>query len=168
MGETAEALWASALQRLRASSLSPGAKPWIEGTRPVRLSGNTLVLAAPSAFAKEWLESRYATLLADTLGAVAGRHLDVQVTVDSRRAAPDLAGGEADDLRVIHTPDIGARRATASSPLSARYNFDSFVIGPSNRFAHAAALAVAEQPARSYNPLFIYGGAGLGKTHLLH
>ena len=165
MAETAEALWESALERLRTSALSPGAKPWIEGTRPVRLTGNTIVLAAPSAFAKEWLESRYASLLTETLGSVAGRHLDVQVMVDTKSSTPApstpvVDGGLRDAAPV--------RAASASSILSPKYTFDSFVIGPSNRFAHAAALAVAEQPARSYNPLFVYGGAGLGKTHLLH
>ncbi|MGH2784954.1 MAG: chromosomal replication initiator protein DnaA [Actinomycetota bacterium] len=170
MNETAEALWESALQRLREATLSPGAKPWIEGTRPVRLSGNTIVLAAPSAFAKEWLETKYATLLTHTLGEIAGRHLDVQVLVDSK-AVPPTADG-ASDIPIVTdaAPDLAvySRPASPSSPLSPKYTFDSFVIGPSNRFAHAAALAVAEQPARSYNPLFVYGGAGLGKTHLLH
>ncbi|MGH2792843.1 MAG: chromosomal replication initiator protein DnaA [Actinomycetota bacterium] len=168
VSETAEALWESALQRLRETTLSPGAKPWIEGTRPVRLSGNTIVLAAPSAFAKEWLETKYATLLTHTLGEIAGRHLDVQVLVDSKAVPASTAG----DVPIVldAAPDLVrfSRPASTSSPLSPKYTFDSFVIGPSNRFAHAAALAVAEQPARSYNPLFVYGGAGLGKTHLLH
>ena len=169
VSETAEALWQSALQRLREATLSPGAKPWIEGTRPVRLSGNTIVLAAPSAFAKEWLETKYATLLTHTLGEIAGRHLDVQVLVDTKAAsASQQASGDTAIVLDPPTEVASARSVSASSPLSARYTFDSFVIGPSNRFAHAAALAVAEQPARSYNPLYVYGGPGLGKTHLLH
>ena len=171
VNETAEALWQSALQRLRETTLSPGAKPWIEGTRPVRLSGNTIVLAAPSAFAKEWLETKYATLLTHTLGEIAGRHLDVQVLVDTKPAL-DVASPASGDTTIVLDPAQSevtfTRPASSSSPLSPKYTFDSFVIGPSNRFAHAAALAVAEQPARSYNPLFVYGGAGLGKTHLLH
>jgi chromosomal replication initiator protein len=168
--ETAEALWESALELLRSTTLSPGAKPWIEGTRPVRLSGNTIVLAAPSAFAKEWLESHYGPLLSNTLGEVAGRHLDVQVTVDHTRATTDVtAGASPEQARTAPQLEPGRYRpAVVSSVLSPKYTFDSFVIGPSNSFPHAAALAVAEQPARSYNPLFIYGGAGLGKTHLLH
>ena len=166
MTETAEALWASALQRLRSSTLSPSEKPWIEGARPVGLTGDTIVLAAASAFAKDRLENRYASLIADTLDAVAGRHLDVQVTLDATRPEPVARPAEP------FAQTTAAARAipppVQSSPLTPKYSFDSFVIGPSNRFAHAAALAVAEQPARSYNPLFIYGGAGLGKTHLLH
>jgi chromosomal replication initiator protein len=164
--ETAETLWRSALQRIRSGAISPGAKPWIEGTRPVRLSDDTIVLAVPSAFAKEWLESRYAGLLSETLGQIAGHPVGVEVTIDPHRTAPTASPApEGAGAPVV----AAARRAPlASSPLNPKYTFDSFVIGPSNRFPHAAALAVAEQPARSYNPLFIYGGAGLGKTHLLH
>ena len=162
MTETAEALWRGALQRIRAGALSPGAKPWIEGTRAVRIAGDTIVLAVPSAFAKQWLEDRYAGVLSEALGQIAGRPLGLEVTIDPQRPqAPD-------DPAASSRPDPPARPAAASSPLNPKYTFDSFVIGPSNRFPHAAALAVAEQPAGSYNPLFIYGGAGLGKTHLLH
>ena len=166
MQQTAEALWQSALQRIRPGALSPGAKPWIESTRAVELAGDTMVLAVPSAFAKKWLEDHYAGPLADALGDSAGRPLSLQVTVDPDRDIP--AHAEQDQTTRVGTPTDPGRRPAVSSPLNPKYTFDSFVIGPSNRFPHAAALAVAEQPARSYNPLFIYGGAGLGKTHLLH
>ena len=167
MTETAEALWQNALHRIGADVFSPGAKPWIEGTRALRIAGDTMVLAVPSAFAKKWLEDHYAGALAEALGQSAGRPLDLHVTVDPDRLvslSPDAGPGA-----MTQAPSAQpARPAIASSPLNPKYTFDSFVIGPSNRFPHAAALAVAEQPARSYNPLFIYGGAGLGKTHLLH
>jgi chromosomal replication initiator protein len=162
--ETAETLWRSTLQRIRSGALSPGAKPWIEGTRPVRLAGDMMVLAVPSAFAKEWLESRYAGLLSETMGEIAGHPVGVQVTIDPQRSE----AGAVVEASPEPLPVPARRPALASSPLNPKYTFDSFVIGPSNRFPHAAALAVAEQPARSYNPLFIYGDAGLGKTHLLH
>jgi chromosomal replication initiator protein len=168
VADTAEALWQSALQRIGSGVLSPGAKPWIAGTRAVRISGDTMVLAVPSAFAKQWLEDHYAGALADALGQSAGRPLGLEVTIDPPRSeASDVIVLEAQDTPVPEPPP-GRRGATVSSPLNPKYTFDSFVIGPSNSFPHAAALAVAEQPARSYNPLFIYGGAGLGKTHLLH
>jgi chromosomal replication initiator protein len=168
--ETAEALWRGALQRISAGVISPGARPWIDGTRAVELSGDTIVLAVPSAFAKQWLEDHYAGALADALGDAAGRPLGMQVKVEATPAADSPV-----DVAVISPPEAQAtptpeppRMPVVSSPLNPKYTFDTFVIGPSNRFPHAAALAVAEQPARSYNPLFIYGGAGLGKTHLLH
>jgi chromosomal replication initiator protein len=132
------------------------------------------VLSVPSAFAKEWLEKRFARLLTESLGAVAGRPLAFQVTIDPNRASlaepPLPPETNATPERQVSPPAVAKAVPAASppSPLNAKYTFDSFVIGPSNRFAHAAALAVAEQPARSYNPLFIYGGAGLGKTHLHH
>ena len=166
MTDAAETLWRSALQRMGTGAISPGAKPWIEGTRAIGLSGDTMVLAVPSAFAKQWLEDHYAGALSDALGQSAGRPLSLQVTIDPQRV---------EESRVIAlepspapAPPEPPKRAAVSSPLNPKYTFDTFVIGPSNSFPHAAALAVAEQPARSYNPLFIYGGAGLGKTHLLH
>jgi chromosomal replication initiator protein len=149
-------------------AISPGAKPWIDGTRAVEVSGDTMVLAVPSAFAKQWLEDHYAGALSEALGQTAGRPLSLQVTIDPQRTETD-APQYGEHNATGPAPQSEALRATApSSPLNPKYTFDSFVIGPSNSFPHAAAMAVAEQPARSYNPLFIYGGAGLGKTHLLH
>ncbi|TMK16503.1 MAG: chromosomal replication initiator protein DnaA [Actinobacteria bacterium] len=130
----------------------------------LRIAGDTMVLAVPSAFAKKWLEDHYAGALADALGDSAGRPLALHVTVDPARVAPIVVEPAPAPAPAAELP----RRSAISTPLNPKYTFDTFVIGPSNRFPHAAALAVAEQPARSYNPLFIYGGAGLGKTHLLH
>jgi chromosomal replication initiator protein len=161
--EDAEDLWARTLARIRDRLPSPGAKPWIEGTRALRLSEHVIVLAAPSAFAKEWLESRYGSLLREALRAEAHRPLSLHVTIDPERRPRE----QAEEPDAPPAP-LGSPVAPVAPALSSKYTFESFVIGPSNRFAQAAALAVAEQPARSYNPLFVYGPAGLGKTHLLH
>jgi chromosomal replication initiator protein len=159
MSQEAEELWGRTLASVR-DRVSPSARVWVDSTRPVRFSENTMVLAAPSAFAKEWLESRYAGTLTEALRATAGREIHLKVMVD---AIP-----QDEEISPPTTP-VHEHAAAAPAPaLNQRYLFETFVIGPSNRFAHAAAQAVAEQPARSYNPLFIYGGAGLGKTHLLH
>jgi chromosomal replication initiator protein len=173
--ETVEQLWERTLARLRERLPSPGARPWIEGTRALSMKDSEIVLAAPSAFAKDWLENRYAALLAEALGAEAGRPLHVRVTVQAARTgepappATTIVVPETRPPERSFTPTTAATSPTAAAtPLNPKYTFESFVIGPSNRFPHAAALAVAEQPARSYNPLFIYGPAGLGKTHLLH
>ncbi len=164
MGDELDVIWQRTLATLRDRLPSPGAKTWIEGSRPLSLSGDEIVLGVPSAFAKEWLETRYAGLVTEALQAAAERPLSLSVTVDARPAPPEVF-----DLDAPADPVPAPLRAAAeASQLIPKYSFDTFVIGPSNRFAHAAALAVAEQPARSYNPLFIYGGAGLGKTHLLH
>ena len=118
MTEAAEALWRGALERINASALSPGAKPWIEGTRAVELSGDTIVLAVPSAFAKQWLEDHYAGALADAVGDAAGRPLGVQVRVDAASAPEGIP-----DLSVETKPDPipeaePARRPAVSSPLN--------------------------------------------------
>lgn len=161
MPEEAEELWGRTLATVRERIGSPGARAWVEGTRPLRLADDTMVVAAPSAFAREWLETRYHGVILEALRETAGREVRLKVTVD-----PYEAAGEEIDEQL----DAPAQVAAPAPPpaLNPRYAFETFVIGPSNRFPHAAALAVAEQPARSYNPLFIYGGTGLGKTHLLH
>ena len=149
MVDEAQELWGRTLATVR-ERIMPGARAWVDSTRPVRFHDDTIELAAPSAFAKEWLENRYAHTITEALRETAGRDVRLKVTVD-RMPLEDIVA------------DIEQRHHR-----NPRYLFETFVTGPSNRFAHAAAQAVAEQPARSYNPLFIYGGAGLGKTHLLH
>lgn len=163
--QTAEELWQDALPRVREQLGNGGARAWVEGTRPVAIVDDTVELAVPSAFAKEWLEARYAPMIVDALCTTAGRPIQLRVTVDGKGA--DDIGLLLEELEV--EPPREAPRPSAPAPaLNPRYLFETFVMGKSNSFAHAAAQAVAEQPARSYNPLFIYGGTGLGKTHLLH
>ncbi len=159
MPEEIDQLWGRAVESLVERLPSPGARPWIEGTRAVRLDDDVVELAAPSAFAKERLENRYAGLLNEALTGVLGRPVSFRVRVEERPVPSDI---------VVESPALAPAKPEEHQQLNPKYTFESFVIGPSNRFAHAAAQAVAEQPARSYNPLFIYGGAGLGKTHLLH
>ena len=112
----------------------------------------------PSKFAKEWIEPRYLPLIETAVQKAAGRAVDVRITVDAE-AATAAAALDYPDPAPVH------RELSFVNP---RYSFETYVTGGSNRFSHAAALAVAEAPARAYNPLFIYGGVGLGKTHLLH
>jgi len=138
---------------------------------PRLADGRALVLEAPSAFVANRVRDRYRELLITELGALGWSDPLVDVVVTrSDRVAKLFDAAELDEDEPAPTP-ISARRARDargdSSPLDPRYTFDAFVIGSSNRFAHAAALSVAETPAKSYNPLFIYGAAGLGKTHLL-
>lgn len=168
MGDEAEELWGRTLASVRDRIGSPGARAWVDSTRPLSLAGDTMLLAAPSAFAKEWLENRYAGLLADALRATAGRDVRLKVTVDPARDEGVPAEGVPLSADGDPLPEPAKPGPKVPPTLHGRYSFETFVIGPSNKFAHAAALAVAEQPARAYNPLFIYGGAGLGKTHLLH
>ncbi len=155
--EDAAAIWSACLESLEGSGSTH--KAWLAQTRPVAIAGDTLVLAVPDEFVKEWVEQRYAPTVLASLARVAGRPLNIRVTVRQLEES-----GDEEHLRQVPQAKGPADR----SQLTAKYTFERFVIGSSNRFAHAAAVAVAEAPAKSYNPLFIYGGAGLGKTHLLH
>jgi chromosomal replication initiator protein len=158
-------IWDRCVADVQSRLSTPASKAWFEETEPLALTDDAITLRAPNSFAKEWLEHRYSNLLQDALRRACGRDLRVEILTGSGGGAGPLpipvpvspshqkSGGAADD-------DPAA--------LNPRYNFDTFVIGASNRFAHAAAMAVAEAPASAYNPLFIYGEAGLGKTHLLH
>jgi chromosomal replication initiator protein len=144
-------------------------------TKPLGLlksdGGSNLLVAAPNGFAKDVLESRLKVALNDALSAKLGERINIAVTIDE---SLDVQTPEIDDQDELEAPRAGTgRQETQTKPqesaqLNPRYIFETFVIGASNRFAHAAAVAVAEAPAKAYNPLFIYGESGLGKTHLLH
>jgi len=156
-------LWNRALDQIEKKLSKPSFETWLKSTKAHALQGDTLIITAPNDFARDWLESRYSNLIAETLYDLTGEELDVKFIIP-----PNQAEEEFD----IQTPkkkvnkDEGAE--FPQSMLNSKYTFDTFVIGSGNRFAHAASLAVAEAPAKAYNPLFIYGGVGLGKTHLMH
>lgn len=167
-------LWDAGAATLRRQLAEATWHAWFQGVRAVRLDGDVLVLAVPSTVACERIRSSYSGLLDDSLRDATGRELHVELVVDTGAPPPETFElGEAPAAPTsAGTADsaTGPRTETtwASGTLNPRYTFDQFVIGASNRFAHAAALSVAEAPAQAYNPLFIYGPAGLGKTHLLH
>jgi len=164
-------LWARSLADLQGTLTGAALRAWLDQTRPVGFDQDTVVLAAPHGFAREQLDTRYGPALRSAITKAAGRALNVVITV-----RPDPQPGPVD---VAELPDLPVERNAwapeaflrlgpdRDSALNEKYTFDRFVIGASNRFAHAAAFAVAEAPAKAYNPLFIYGSAGLGKTHLL-
>jgi chromosomal replication initiator protein len=156
-------IWQEALPRIERQLSKPSFEAFLKAMRPMTLDEGVFVFSVPSLFAKEWLEGRYRRLISDTLQEVLRRGVEIQFIV-------------ADVEPLLATParerPAAARPAPAQTPpealvITGKYTFDTFVIGSGNRFAHAAALAVAEAPAKAYNPLFIYGGVGLGKTHLL-
>ncbi|MEO9170099.1 MAG: chromosomal replication initiator protein DnaA [Candidatus Baltobacteraceae bacterium] len=153
-------LWSSALEALERKFSKPIFEMWIKPIRLVSVHGGELLLSVQSNFARDWVENRLKGQIADVLTEVFGAVLDLHFTVAEAdvpapsNAAPPIPTRAPDDLRTAN--------------LNTRYTFEEFVIGNSNRFAHAAAQAVASAPARAYNPLFLYGGVGLGKTHLMH
>jgi chromosomal replication initiator protein len=166
------AVWARTIEGLDDDSLPPQHRAWVSLTRPLAIIEDTALLAAPNDFAKEVLDSRLRPLITAALSRQLGRDIRVAVTVEPQ--APTSNGGsvaaEAGEP-APPAPVLFERepvRVVEPARLNEKYTFDTFVIGASNRFAHAAAVAVAEAPAKAYNPLFIYGESGLGKTHLLH
>ncbi len=159
-----EDVWDEVRQRLRNTVNNATYEFAFDRARPVGLDGDRLTLAVETEFARGWVNRRYLPLLKDALFEVLGSDVDVDITVAPREPAP---AGHIDPS-MAPQPAPAAPPPRRTSKLQPRFTFEGFVTGPSNRFAHAAALAVAEAPAMAYNPLFIYGGVGLGKTHLLH
>jgi chromosomal replication initiator protein len=155
-------VWATAIATLSDGSLTPQQRAFVDLTRPIGLVNDTALIAAPNEFTKDVLETRLRPVIVEALSATLGRDIRIAVTVED---LVDPALDETTD-EVADATYPGTR--SEDGRLNDKYTFETFVIGSSNRFAHAAAVAVAEQPARAYNPLFIYGGSGLGKTHLLH
>src|SRR3954471_13275861 len=161
---SAENLWEEISGRLR-EALSDGTyNKWFGDVHGLELDDDTLVLVVPSDFARDWIESNFLGLIGAAVREILGgeRALELQVAPSTDQATEGRAGSEGVVSVVQRAPG-----RPESGGVNVKYTFDSFVIGSSNRFAHAAALAVAEAPAQAYNPLFIYGSTGLGKTHLL-
>lgn len=167
-------IWEETLAVLRKQLNVPTFKTMFQNTFPLNLQGSNLTIATPNFFIKEWLETRHSQLLSQVLKQVAGQELSVHFVVKTSQVDSAVLT-DLEEQPVVETIQAAETKTTSVNglkppiflSLNPRYTFDSFVVGASNRFAHAAALAVAESPATSYNPLFIYGGVGLGKTHLL-
>jgi chromosomal replication initiator protein len=156
-------LWQETLEKLKTELSKPSFETWFSSTRLHLIDGDTIVISVPNEFAKDWLESRYAPLVRSSIQSIIGHSINLSFIVPS---------SEDSNVEVLVSHPVTRKTIQKNDNypnyLNSKYTFDTFVIGNSNRFAHAAALAVAESPAKSYNPLFIYGGVGLGKTHLMH
>lgn len=158
-----EELWGRVLAEMEKQVSKPSFETWLKSTKLLSYKQDTLTIAAPNSFARDWLENHYVHQIAAILHDLTGKEAMISFIVPKDQNLEDY--------------DIPAPKPMVSqddqpdfSPgmLNSKYTFDTFVIGSGNRFAHAASLAVAEAPAKAYNPLFIYGGVGLGKTHLMH
>ena len=172
----AKQVWRAALGELQVSLSPANYETWLKDTALVAVDDTLFRVAVPSGFAKDWLENRYRSLISQTLARVVGYSVNLEFEV--REVAPSERVRRRRDRR----RPAGARAATqvrvesgrvggaegGSVSLNPRYTFRTFIVGSSNRLAHAASLSVAERLGHAYNPLFLYGGVGLGKTHLMH
>lgn len=144
----------------------PSYETWLISTRAVVFTDSTVVICTPNNFARDWLENRYTKHIKEAVYDYSGKQIELKFIIES--------DDEPEESGAPSTPVTPAAKAKpiAEEPfahmMNPKYTFDTFVIGAGNRFAHAASLAVAEAPAKAYNPLFLYGGVGLGKTHLMH
>ena len=173
-------IWSQVQEELRFQLAKRTYDMWLKNTSVVSADGSTFRIGVPSKLAKDWLEDRFSGLIQETLQAVTGAEVGIDFVISPSSHRPPLVSIDGEDGDG-HSPnghqnghdnghDNGAEAdiAPAPSELNARFRFSSFVVGHNSQFAHAAAKAVAEAPGDSYNPLFLYGGVGLGKTHLMH
>ena len=159
--------WEKALDIIKSELTEISFNTWIKCCKPDSLTDHVFRLTVPNDFTRGILDKRYKDLVIQALNIVTSKNMDVEFRLESETEEEIV-----DPSEVIKTDDSDDSSITVSDEMSTtlnpKYTFNSFVIGNSNRFAHAASLAVAESPAKAYNPLFIYGGVGLGKTHLMH
>ena len=160
--EHLDELWNKVLTQVEQQISKPSFETWLKSTKLLSYQGSDVIIAAPNSFARDWLENHYVHLIAGILTQLTGKDLYIKFVVQK----------DQDDKDDIPAPVIQVKNndqsESSNGMLNPKYTFDTFVIGSGNRFAHAASLAVAEAPAKAYNPFFIYGGVGLGKTHLMH
>ena len=160
---TAGTLWEEVSSRLKGALNEATFTTWFGNAEGLGLSDDAFTLSVPNDFAREWIEGHFLGLIRAAVKDATGHERRIHLTVRD-----DAAGGEQNpEAGALDRPTHPRAAEPVGGSMSLKYTFDLFVIGSSNRFAHAAALAVAEAPAQAYNPLFIYGGTGLGKTHLL-
>src|ERR1051325_6057871 len=171
MQASADKIWGAAQQQLRSMLSADTFNLWFAQLRVSMLDGNSLVLEVANDFCEVWLKDNYMGLLQDVIALAAGRQMQVKFKVGSNGspavalAHPPAAAPKAKPIEQV------AERATHHTGelnFNPKNTFETFVVGNNNNFAYAAAQAVAQAPGKSYNPLFLYGGVGLGKTHLLH
>lgn len=167
-----ERVWLAALGELQLQVTADIYRMYLQPTRFMAYEDGTFLIAVPNGFVKDWLEYRLHRVVKRTLEHIAGHSVELRYTVQPPAVREANGALPAPLLQATEEADADAQPlaqpATSSPALIADYVFETFIVGPNNRVAHAAAVAVADQPGSRYNPLFIYSGVGLGKTHLLH
>ncbi|PIE80576.1 MAG: chromosomal replication initiator protein DnaA [Chloroflexi bacterium] len=174
-----ESAWKATLGELELQMTKATFNTWLKDARLLACEDNEFVIGVRNDYAKDWLENRLRDTILRTLSAIVDKPVTARFVVWSDELiapAPSVMGTTEKEKKVVSKPAAPSQNGKGTSgagqiqglSLNNRFTFSTFVVGPSNRLAHAAALSVAENPGQTYNPLFIYGGVGLGKTHLLH
>ncbi|MCR2045442.1 chromosomal replication initiator protein DnaA [Anaerosalibacter massiliensis] len=158
MNSNLESIWNNALNLIKVELTEVSFNTWLKTVKPISSTKDSIILAAPNEFTKGILEGRYLNLIKNAIKQVTNKDYTIEFLIPGEEIPKNM--GQSSKKELIDN--------NFKNQLNPKYTFDTFVIGNSNRFAHAASLAVAEAPAQAYNPLFIYGGVGLGKTHLMH
>nr|WP_236507167.1 chromosomal replication initiator protein DnaA [Tychonema sp. BBK16]MCF6374773.1 chromosomal replication initiator protein DnaA [Tychonema sp. BBK16] len=163
-----ESLWNQILERLQLQLSRPSFETWIKTARAEQLENNCLIVSAPNPFARNWLQKYYVKIIADAVYEIVGYPVEIYLTI----AGGDETASNGDQGLIWPSPIADIPESQSLHPpkpanLNSKYVFSRFVVGSNNRMAHAASLAVAESPGREFNPLFLCGGVGLGKTHLM-
>lgn len=159
----AERAWKAALGQLQVDMSKANFDTWVRDAELISYEDGLFIIGVPNAYARDWLDSRLSSTIVRLLTGMMGRTVEVSITVwQNIEENQSLAIPELVNIK----PNL--QTCSTSPTLNSKYSFDNFVVGTSNRLAHAASMAVADKPAHAYNPLFLYGGVGLGKTHLLH
>ena len=164
--EVKETLWKKCLKKIEAQILPESYSTWFSPTYPRTLDEGLLTIAVPNQFYRKCLIENYRDLIETTLKSVTEKPILVNFCIETEKFAQIEQNKITKEAPVIEASQ--EEFPAVSSSLNPKYSFSNFVVGSSNQFAHAAALAVANHPAMAYNPLFLYGAVGLGKTHLLH
>lgn len=160
-----EIIWEKSKKAVQEKVSQQNFETWIQPLKLISIEGETAHLAVPNKFFKDWLTENYLSIIQDAISSNTGIGIKVLFNVDGKGSASQKKTEEITEKKPIYTRQAIPRVNTS---LNLNYSFERFVVGPCNQFAHAACVAVAEQPAKNYNPLFIYGGVGLGKTHLIN
>ena len=164
---TPDQIWQAAQEELRFQLSKPSYETWLKNASLVGQEKNAFRIGVPTKLAKDWLEDRYSAVIKETLSALVSGDVSVafEVVTGTREAK---SHGADTAVAVADEPPVEEVTLDEASQLNPKFQFQTFVVGNNSRFAHAACRAVAESPAKAYNPLFLYGGVGLGKTHLMH
>jgi chromosomal replication initiator protein len=163
-----ESLWNQILERLQVQLSRPSFETWIKTARAEQLENNCLIVSAPNPFARNWLQKYYVKIIADAVYDILGYPVEIYLTI----TGGNETDGNGDQgmiwpSSIADVPESHSLHPPKPANLNPKYVFSRFVVGSNNRMAHAASLAVAESPGREFNPLFLCGGVGLGKTHLM-